>query len=558
MMEPTTRDQIDVCLAELSRAKHALHALTSEEKLTLLRSCIEGVWRVTDPWISAACKAKEIEPDSPTSGEEIAAGPMATLRSLRLLMRAVEDTARHGAPMLPGEARQRAGGQWAVPVFPTRAGLYDALLFAGFRAEVWIERGMPHPSRRAEGRERAGAGAGVALVLGAGNVNSIPATDMLGKVFQDGRAVLLKMNPVNDYLGPLFADAFADLIRLGFLRIVHGGSDVGAYAVSHDLVDEVHITGSAATHDAIVWGETAEERARRQARGEPQLHKPISSELGNVTPWIVVPGPYSPRELGFQAENVAAMVTNNASFNCVATRVIVTQKSWPQRVEFLDQLSRVLSTIPPRKAYYPRAAERFRGLVPQAQPVDSDRLPWMLLRDVHPAEQPQFFQEESFVGIVVETAMEAATQEEYLRRAVDFVNQQCWGTLGAGVMVHPRSRRGDADEARFQNFLSDLKYGTVGINHWPGLAFGTMCCPWGGYGGASLGDPQSGMGWVHNVFALEHIEKTVLEGPLCLWPKPLWFPTHRTAHRLARKVTELYHRPAWYRVPGIAATAMLA
>jgi acyl-CoA reductase-like NAD-dependent aldehyde dehydrogenase len=417
---------------------------------------------------------------------------------------------------------------------------------------------MPLVPRQAADQKRVGAGAGVVLVLGAGNVSSIPATDMLGKVFQDGRAVLLKMNPVNDYLGPLFAEAFAELLRLGFLRIVYGGSDVGAYAVSHGLVDEVHITGSAASHDAIVWGGTAEERARRKARHEPQLQKPISSELGNVTPWIVLPGPYSQRDLNFQAENVAAMVTNNASFNCVATRLIVTQKTWPQRDVFLDELSRVLSNIPLRKAYYPQAAERFRRLVPEKQLIDPDRLPWTLLRDVRPDEQPQLFREESFVGIVAETALEAATPVEYLQRAADFVNAQCWGTLGAGVMVHPQSRRSDTDETQFQSFLSDLKYGTVAINHWPGLAFGTMSCPWGGYGGSSLVDPQSGIGWVHNIYALDHIEKTVLEGPLFLWPKPLWFPTHRSAHQLARKVAKLYHRPNWYRVPGILATAMRA
>ena len=49
-------------------------------------------------------------------------------------------------------------------------------------------------------RER-GPHGGVALVLGAGNVNSIPPLDALYRLIARGQVVLLKMNPVNDYLG---------------------------------------------------------------------------------------------------------------------------------------------------------------------------------------------------------------------------------------------------------------------------------------------------------------------------------------------------------------------
>jgi hypothetical protein len=43
----------------------------------------------------------------------------------------------------------------------------------------------------------------------------------------------------------------------------------------------------------------------------------ITSELGCVTPVIVVPGAWSPGELAYQAENVATMVAINASCNCL-------------------------------------------------------------------------------------------------------------------------------------------------------------------------------------------------------------------------------------------------
>ena len=99
-------------------------------------------------------------------------------------------------------------------------------------------------------------------------------------------------------------------------------------------MDAVHITGSVAAHEAIIWGADPAERERRKRADEPLLDKPITSELGNVSPWIIVPGHYSSLQLQAQVENVAASITNNAGFNCVATRVIITCKHWPQREEF--------------------------------------------------------------------------------------------------------------------------------------------------------------------------------------------------------------------------------
>ena len=243
------------------------------------------------------------------------------------------------------------------------------MLFAGFRADVWMQPGV---SRENLSKHTAcyvrpeSAPSGIALVLGAGNVSSIAPTDAFSKLFQEGKVVLLKMNPVNEYLGGIFAQAFTALIEAGFLRIIYGGADAGAYAIEHQVVDEVHITGSIFSHETIVWGPPGADRERRKAEGMARLQKRITSELGNVTPWIVVPGPYSDRELDFQAENVAAMITNNASFNCIATKMIVTSRAWPDRQRFLDKIDAVLARIPRRRAYYPAAR---RTLTPFYRPT---------------------------------------------------------------------------------------------------------------------------------------------------------------------------------------------
>ena len=54
---------------------------------------------------------------------------------------------------------------------------------------------------------------------------------------------------------------------------------VGATLCQHALVDSMHITGSDATHDAIVW-------QGQPKRGTAPYTKPVTSELGCVSPLV--------------------------------------------------------------------------------------------------------------------------------------------------------------------------------------------------------------------------------------------------------------------------------
>jgi len=554
----TTFSEIDQSLSELRAAAPRLQQMSAAERARLARQCLLGVAAVADDWIDVSCATKGLDPRSPLAAEEIIAGPMATVRFLRLLADALHATQNQGRPTLPGSPYVGAGDQVIVPVFPTRGPMYDRLLFIGFRCAVWMRSGITLDSLaqhmagefRPSQREPC-----VCLVLGAGNVSSIAATDMLTKLLQEGRTVLLKMNPVNAYLGPLFARAFDVLLREGFLRLVYGGAEVGSYATQHDSVDAVHITGSTATHRAIVWGTDPDDRAHRMANQDPLLTKTITSELGNVTPWIIVPGQYSQRQLRAQAENLTASIVNNASFNCVATKMIVTSRSWPQREQFLDCLESILSRVPRRKAYYPGAAERFERFAAQTIDGDGQTLPWTLRRDVNPRDHAHLFEEESFACVLGETALSVPSTEEFLDAAAELANNRLWGTLAANATVPSAYRRTPHGEAHFQKFLGTLRYGTISVNQWAGVAFGLMGSPWGGFPGASLADPHSGIGWVHNISMLDGAEKTVFEGPLFVWPKPSWFPTNRTAHIVARRVLDLYTHPAWWKLPLITLSA---
>lgn len=40
----------------------------------------------------------------------------------------------------------------------------------------------------------------------------------------------------------------------GYLSFVYGGGDEGKYLCNNPAVDSIHLTGSEATYNAIVWG----------------------------------------------------------------------------------------------------------------------------------------------------------------------------------------------------------------------------------------------------------------------------------------------------------------
>ncbi len=546
MIQAVPQENDTKTLPKVTLNRNALEKLDLGSRIDLLGSCISNVISSAKEWVECACTAKGIEAGSPSRAEEISTGPVATVRFLRLLELSLNQIRDLGKPTLPGPPKVNSQGRLQVPLVPEKK-LYDPMVFAGFTASAIMEEGITTGNFDSHlaplYRQETVSPGKTALVLGAGNVSSIPATDALTKNFLDNCVVLLKMNPVNEYLGPIFEKSFAPLIEEGILQIVYGGADVGAAAVALPDVETIHITGSIDAHDAIVWGKEGS-RETRMETNTPVLDKEITSELGNVSPWIVVPGPYSEKELAFQAENIVSSITNNASFNCIATKVILTWKGWNQRETFLAKMESLLKTIPRRKAYYPGACDRFNRYADHPTELDSmGALPWTLIPGL-PTDSPEkYFQTESFTCVTVEVPLDAPSEEAFLEKAVDFANDELWGTLGASLTIHPRFRKKGSNEELFQKALADLRYGTVAVNQWAGLAFAMMSLPWGGYPGQPLTNIQSGRGWVHNSYMLEGVEKSVMEGPLTLFPKPIWFPTHKNPEPVAWRLLDLYAKP---------------
>jgi acyl-CoA reductase-like NAD-dependent aldehyde dehydrogenase len=499
-------------------------------KVALLTACRAVTFAVARRWAELAAGAKGTLGTS-LAGEEAITGPWAVLNSLNRFVATLREIEREGEPVLdPRRVRVRANGQVVVEVFPADAA--DRLLQLGLRADVWMQPGVTRESLPASVAVWYGQPSPlpqVVAVLGAGNISSIGLLDVLYKLVAEGSVCLLKVHPLFAHLSPVFAGAFAPLIDEGYLRLAEGGAAVGRYLCTHPLVDAIHVTGSEATYAAI-------------AADNPS-HKPITSELGNVSPAIVLPGEWSQRALRFHAEQLASAKLHNNGFNCIALQVLVLPAQWRQKEALLAEIRRAFETASDRIAYYPGARERYADLVARRSGVsrfggaDETRIARTIVA-VEPADLGEpFYSTEAFCPVLAVVSVEAAGVAAYLRAAVDFCNDRLRGDLAASLLVdastaasHPEA----LDEA-----IAALRYGCIGVNIWSGVGFLLPAVPWGAYRGGELA--TSGFGVVHNTRLFSLSQKAVLHAPF-LPPlralKPPWFITHRNQPQIGLDLCE--------------------
>lgn len=560
----TPQAEIDRLVERLSEGAHDLVRTPAYDKAQLLGEVQRRLHELAGRLSEAGCRAKGIALGDELYGEELLAGPVSTMVYVRALRQSLLEIADHGLPLVPDECVREHPQGSAVTVLPIAA--LDKVRFATISAEAWLEAAPSHVNERRASFYRSGSKeATVGLTLGAGNIPAIPVTDALHMIFVDGRSCLLKMNPVNDYLGPLYELVFAPLIKRGWLAIVYGGGDVGAYCTQHAGIAAVHITGSGETHDRIVWGEEPERSVRKQ-RNDPLLKKRITSELGNVTPIIVPPGDYSSRELEHLGRSIAGMVTHNASFNCIAGKMLVLPGDERLRREILSRVSRVLESTPLRRAYYPGARARYDSLVHSAGELrelgragaSDDRLPWALVTGLDPESDALPFHKEPFCSILSEVTLPEKDPAAFLAAATRFANEKLWGTLAA-VVIAPKSLLADAStHAAVEAAIENLEYGSVSLNAWSGLAFGVAVLPWGAAPGSTLADVKSGIGWSHNALMFEGVRKAVVRAPLAAIPTPFWYPGHRSLRKFAQAFLDYELEPNALKLARLAGAALQA
>ena len=564
--------RVDADIARLGLHKDDWARLPVAQKIEFLRGLARNTAAAAQRWAAAGSKAKGLSMDAPLSGEEWTSGPWAFLFGVNRLVETLTSIEKTGTPALKsGSVHTRPDGQVVVDVFPQN--IWDKLLLSGVSAEVWMEPGVTAASLPGTMgvfyKEKDPEGA-VALVLGAGNIASIAPLDVLYKLYAEGRVCLLKMNPVNEYLGPILEEIFADFVAQGFVAFVYGAQEVGEYLTRHDGIEEIHMTGSDRTHDAIVFG-TGDEGKRRKARHEPVSNKKMSSELGNVSPTIVVPGPWSDADLRFQAEHIATQKLHNGGFNCIASQIVITDAGWEQGDALLRQVREVMASAPQRPAYYPGAGARQKELAGAHSDADvvggDNAAPRTLITGLDSSNPDEVcFKTEAFAGVLGATTIAAGSVDEFLDKAVSFCNDTLWGTLGANIIIHPTTAREHA--AALDRAIANLRYGTVGVNAWTGVGFLLAQATWGAFPGHTLDDIQSGIGVVHNSLLFDKPQKSVVRAPfypyprsyahgqMTLLPKPPWFVTNRQSHRVAERLLKFEATHSMAHVPGIFIAAL--
>lgn len=557
---------LDRLLEELDEGADRWSTTSLVDRAALLRRTHASVATHAASWTAAAARIKGVT-GTRYVGEEWLSGPYAALTALARLSRTLDALAEGRSPLRGLDFHAAPRGRRAVDVMPLDT--TESLLLNGFRAEVWFPPGTTEQRAMLTaglGALRVGEAGGVGLVLGAGNITSIPPLDVLYEIVASNRAAILKLNPVlADLAGP-FADAFAPLVEAGLLRIVQGGAEVGGFLAHHDLVTHVHITGSVVSHDAIVWGTGDEAVARREA-GTPLLDVPITSELGGASPIIVVPGEWTAADIAFQAEHVATMRLHNGGYNCIAGQVLILSSEWPQRAAFLDAVREVMASLPERPAWYPGSDDRSaRALAdyPDAERLGPDG--GRLL--VEAGTDPGAMGTTEWFAPVLGVVDVAGTGQVFLDEAIRVANDDLVGTLGANVLIRPEDRQ--ALGAGFGRAISDLRYGTIGINAWTGLGFLLAATPWGAFPGGTLAAAGSGIGVVHNALLIDGAERTVLHGPFrpfpasvlagerALSPRPPWFVTARTAATTGERLTGYAGGRAPWLLPAALASAFRA
>jgi acyl-CoA reductase-like NAD-dependent aldehyde dehydrogenase len=550
------RRELDEAVEVLWDGAPRFAALDIDERIRLLRAMRAGYARVAFRTVVASCRAKRIVLGTPLEGEEWSLGPWPILRHFRGLLTSLASIRQEELPRV-GMIGAASGNRLCLDVFP--ANTLDSFLLPSLEVQARFGPGIgaTELDNRARYYRSPAHPERVALVLGTGNAAAIPCMDVLTKLFNDGSVCLLKMHPLNSYLGPLYEEAFAMAIEQGYLRIVYGGAEAGAYLARHPGIGEIHLTGSAETYDDIVWGEPVS-RAKRKSIGKQVNDKPITAQLGCVSPVLIVPGPYLDRQLAFQAASLAGAIAHNAGCNCTTPRLLVMPADWAQRNAFLRHLEEALAVAPLRLAYYPGATERWQFLAKRRAGVRfvgttvGGMLPWTLVPDLDPADTKEpLFSLEPFCPIVSEVQIGSSDPLQFLESAVDFVNERVWGTLSATMLIHPRTLDDPEVAPGIERALSRLRYGTIGINTWPQASFALASSPWGPHQASAPADIQSGHGWVHNTSMLEAVEKVVIEERLSFRRKPIFSAGHRSAHHLFRRLAWVEHNAGWAGLPAV-------
>jgi len=523
--------ELDRNITTLRINSSELAKMSNEELILLLEKTIENIQSIAYYWATLSAEKKGIL-QKHKEGEEWLGGPFVSILTLQYYI----DYLKNNQILDINKFDETKN---SYKVFPNK--FIEKLTFPLLNAEIRFSKSMKFGQiKEYRGfKQRIGTDSGsITLVLGAGNVSSIPFLDTIFHLVANRSSILLKLNPVNDYLNPVFQKVFHEFIERGFISVVNGDIPTSKYLSEHRSIDSIHLTGSNYTYENIVYGRILNDKERKLSTLSKLNKKPIFTELGNVTPIIVHPGKWTNAEIKFQARKIVTAKLNNSGFNCIAAQVVVLPKGWRSNEKLKKYVKYYLKKIGDTTSYYPGAIESLESLQKNKNYEQINEqvcsTPFMIS---NLDNEEKFSIEEVWNSTLYFKEIEYSDYESFANNSIDYVNNELWGNLGATVLIKDSKKK--RNSLLVENYKNNLHYGTVAINEWAAIAFIIPTMPWGGYPGNKDNDIQSGQGFVHNSFFFESPLKGIVETNFRFsrFIDPPWFISNKKAHRLFKNLT---------------------
>ncbi len=508
---------------------------SAQDKLDLLRQLQDNLWEQVEDLAVTDNQSKGYPVENGSYGYLFGLGYQGTSALMGGVIAGIVELYESlvkGEMLRPLAQHDNGDGTWDVQVFPRSA--QDRIMFPD--RQDWLRvRGRPTqeiPTTRP---------GGIIGILGAGNYSS--SIEMVKALFLENCVVVHKPHELNQETDHVWEKVFAPLVERKALSFLDASESRALTA--DDRLTKLYFTGGAETARAIMEA----------------TDTPLLSECGGNNPCIIVPGdrPWTDKEIAHQALHIATMAKVNGGAVCGRPQTLVTSRRWPQRKAFLDALEKaLLEDTPASKTYYPGSKQVFEAfkdahphakvLLPEGGRIEDAE--FLFIPDA--GEESYAVKHEAFTQVLDEVALAVpAEPEAFLEAAVAFCNDKLLGTLGSVILVDDDTL--EAHRKAVDKAVTDLNYGTVGVNTMPPFAF---MSPWLIWGGHEAGGPfVSGRGNFGNTLCLRNAEKSIMfssfvsPGHMLSTNKKAWLHFSRRA---------AYHaaHPSWFEFARLMGTAL--
>jgi len=554
----TPKEEILAKIAKVKANADKWNKLEHSKKLVHLKKMQDNLNEIFEEWGKACSESRGLENYELFKGVGYVMGPGVFGLWLNQLIQTYESLVSTNAPPKP-VAERKVNNSKIAQVLPYTT--LDSIAGGGQKVELWME-----PGKDISQGKILSAKPGLVGILGAGNYEA--PVDILTKMFLHQKVAVYKSHPNLAHSSAKYIrQLMKSLIDEDFLAVIEGTIEPGQTLIASDSVDELLMTGGAATFDRIVWGDDP----NAKQSGQPLVTKPFEAELGAVSPWVLVPGQWSDADLKHHAEYLVSCKMMNSGAICASPQVVVYDEQWPQIDKFQQLVEKALADFPELPVFYGGSCQRATSIAsdtkgkvswPKGKPV-GDRNEKGERAAVRPGivkdvKDPNatVLNTEVFAPLLsfISVKSDTGAADTFLPAAVKLCNEHCFGSLSMSIMIDGATQKQYATE--LDNAIDALKWGSIGINTWGGSLVFHAASRWGAYPGLhSIKDVQSGLGEIGNCRLYDHAAKSVA-----------WEPFNHPGHfeiPSEKKKALLYRlawfgcRPGYWRLMGVLSSAVL-